>query len=416
MTEKRPLFRPEALAFQRQGEFGEIVLLQPLSARLLFWSFAVTFGLILAFLCTAHYARKETVTGYLVPSAGIARIFVPRAGTVAAVHVAEADEVKQGDALLTVRIDATTEDGRNVDAMLLESLARQKAALTDQIAMQEGRAVPEGARLAAQIAGARDQIMQLESQIELQRERIDLAESIIASAQDLRTKGYVSDLEYKRRLDARVESRQALAALNQQLASRRAELGQAAAELEQLPAAIAEKVQALRSQLAEADRRAAETDGRKAYIVRAPVAGRVTTLQAAVGRAADPHQPQLSLLPREATLEAELFVPAHAVGFVRPGLQVRVLFDAFPYQRFGTYGGRVLRVTRTMLTSGDVSAPVHLGEPAYKVTVVLDRQDITAYGERIPLQPDMLLKADILLDRRTLLAWLLDPVLSARVS
>jgi membrane fusion protein len=60
--------------------------------------------------------------------------------------------------------------------------------------------------------------------------------------------------------------------------------------------------------------------------------------------------------------------------------------------------------------------PVVLKEPAYKVTVILDRQDITAHGQRIPLQPDMLLKADVLLDRRPLLSWLLDPFLSARIS
>jgi membrane fusion protein len=416
MTEKRPLFRPEAVAFQRQSRLGEIVLLQPLPGRLLFWSFAATFVLIVAFLCLAQYARKETVAGYLVPTAGIARIFVPRAGTVTAVHVAEGEAVAQGDALLTVQVDQTAADGSNVDATLLETLAGQKTALRDQVAMQEGRTVSERKRLAAQVAAARDQIAQLESQIALQQERIELAGSIIASAEGLRSKGYFSELDYKHRQQDYAESKQALAALRQQLALRHAEESHAAAELEQLPAVIAEKVQALRNQLAEAEQRAAEIEGRRAYIVRAPVAGRVSTLLASVGHAADPRQPQLSLLPGGSALEAELFVPAQAIGFVRPGLNVRILLDAFPYQRFGTTGGHVLSVARTMLSAGDASVPVQLRAPAYKVTVALDRQDITAHGERIPLQPDMLLKADIVLDRRPLLSWLFGPVFSARVS
>jgi membrane fusion protein len=416
VTEPRPLFRPEAVAFQQQGRLGEIVLLQPLPAKLLFWSLAAVFALIVVYVSFAQYARKETVTGYLVPAAGVAKIFVPRAGTVIAVHVGEAQEVAQGDALLTVQIDQTTADGQNVDAMLLNTLGHQKAALIEQIAMQEARAMSERRRLEAQIAGAQDQITQLESQVTLQRERIELTESIIASVRDLRAKGYFSELEYKHRQEAHVESKQALGALNQQLASRRAELTHGAAELEQLPTAIAEKVQTLRNQLAEAEQRIAEIEGRRAYIVRAPVAGRVSTLQAAVGRAVDPRQPQLSLLPRDSTLEAELFVPARAIGFMRSGLKVRILYDAFPYQHFGTYGGRVLRVARTMLNAGDASVPVALKEPAYKVTVVLDRQDITAHEQRIPLQADMLLRADVLLDRRPLLSWLLDPFLSARIS
>jgi membrane fusion protein len=179
---------------------------------------------------------------------------------------------------------------------------------------------------------------------------------------------------------------------------------------------IAEKVQSLRNLLAESEQRMAEIEGRRAYVVRAPIAGRVTTLQAAVGRAVDPGPAQLAILPHDSTLQAELFVRAQAIGFVRPGQEVRVLYDAFPYQRFGTYGGRIVGVARTMVTRADIAGPVALREPAYRVTVRLDRQEIAAYGTRVPLQPDMLLKADIVLDRRSLLTWLLDPLLGARIS
>jgi membrane fusion protein len=416
VSQRQALFRSEAVAFQRLRQSGEVVLLQPVAAKLMFWSLAAAFALIVAYLSLAQYARKETVGGYLAPTAGVAKIFVPRAGTITAVHVSEGQEVDEGQPLLTVKIDQTTADGQNVDAVLLETLARQQSALVEQIAMQEGRAGSERKRLEAQIAGAQGQIAHLEEQIMVQRERAELAESLVSSVQGLRTNGYISEVDYKRRRETYLENKQNLGALGQQLATRHAELAQAAAALEQLPTTIAEKVQALRSQLADAEQRVAEIEGRRAYVVRAPVAGRVSTLQAAVGRAVDPRQPQLSVLPHDNRLEAELFVPTQAIGFVRPGQEVRILFDAFPYQRFGTYGGRVVRVTKTMLTSADVSAPVSLQQPAYKVTVLLDRQDVTAYGERIPLQPDMLLKADILLDRRPLLTWLLDPLLSARIS
>jgi membrane fusion protein len=411
------LFRSEAVAFQQQlRRSGEVLLLQPVAAKLLFWSLTAIFALMVAYLALAQYARKETVPGYLAPTAGVAKIFVPRAGTVTTVHVSEGEEVDEDQPLLTVKIDQTTADGQNVDTVLLETLARQKSALGEQIVMQEDRAVSERKRLEAQIAGGRDQIAYLEQQIMVQRERAALAESLVSSVEELRVKGYMSELDYKRRREAYLESTQNLGALGQQLATRRAELAQAAAALEQLPTTIAEKVQALRSQIADAEQRIAEIDGRRAYVVRAPIAGRVSTLQAAVGRAVDTRQPQLSVLPRNGGLEAALFVPTQAIGFVRPGQDVRILFDAFPYQRFGTYGGRVVRVAKTMLTSADVSAPVALQQPAYKVTVELDRQDVTAFGERVPLQPDMLLKADILLDRRPLLTWLLDPLLSARIS
>jgi membrane fusion protein len=416
MSNRPALFRSEAIDFQRLQQSGEVVLLQPLPVRLLFWALTVSFALIAVFLAVAQYARKETVVGYLAPTAGVAKVFAPRAGIITAVHVRDGEAVEEGQPLLVVAIDQTTVDGQNVDAVLLETLHRQQAALTERIAMQEGRTASERRRLEAQIAGAQDEIAHLEQQIAVQRERAEIAGRLASAVEGLRASGNMAEADYQRRRDAHLESQLKLAALGQQLATRRAELAQSAASLEQLPTTIAEKAQALRGELAGAEQRIAEIEGRRAYVVRAPIAGRVSTLQAAIGRAADPQKPQLSLLPRDSVLEAELFVPTQAIGFVRAGQEVRILYDAFPYQRFGAFGGRVSRVARTMLTDADISAPVSLQQPAYKVTVVLDRQDVTAYDGRVPLQPDMLLKADILLERRSLFAWLLDPILRARIS
>lgn len=148
-------------------------------------------------------------------------------------------------------------------------------------------------------------------------------------------------------------------------------------------------------------------------MIRAPVAGRVSSLQATVGKAADPRQLQLTIVPDGSVLRAELLVPTRAIGFVRPGQRVRILYDAFPYQRFGTYGGEVASVSQSIVTAADASGPLELREPSYRVAVALDRADVDAAGRRIALQPDMLLRADIILDRRSLMAWLVGPLLGA---
>jgi membrane fusion protein len=124
---------------------------------------------------------------------------------------------------------------------------------------------------------------------------------------------------------------------------------------------------------------------------------------------------QLEIVPLDSTLQAELFFPTRAFGFVRPGQRVRMLYDAFPYQKFGTYRGSVAKVSRTILTGNDATGPITLKEPAYRVTVALERPDIDAYGLKMPLQSGMLLKADVVLEQRSLMRWLLDPVFSARM-
>jgi membrane fusion protein len=171
----------------------------------------------------------------------------------------------------------------------------------------------------------------------------------------------------------------------------------------------------LRVAAAEIDSRLAEAEGQRAYLVVAPASGRVSALQANAGNQADPTRPLMSIVPEGEELQAILFVPERAIGFVAQGQDVRLSLDAFPFQRFGAQFGTITNIARTLLRPEQLSAAVQPpSEPSYRVTVALRTQSITAYGHAIPLQADMQLRADIIFDRRGFMQWLLDPVLSAR--
>jgi membrane fusion protein len=128
----------------------------------------------------------------------------------------------------------------------------------------------------------------------------------------------------------------------------------------------------------------------------------------------------MTLVPAGARLEARLYGPSRAIGFVRPGQRVRLRYEAFPHQKFGQYEGVVKSVSRStvgLAELGGDGAPLPgltPGEPVYRVTVELATQAATAYGEAVPLQPGMQLEADVLIDSRRLYQWVLDPLNSLR--
>jgi len=100
----RPLlFRQEAIDFQRHNRhWGQVSHLQPLSTKLLTWFIAATVAATVGFLFIGQYARKETVTGYLTPTVGTAKIFAPQPGTIKQIHVSEGEQVEENQPLLTV--------------------------------------------------------------------------------------------------------------------------------------------------------------------------------------------------------------------------------------------------------------------------------------------------------------------------
>jgi membrane fusion protein len=67
-----------------------------------------------------------------------------------------------------------------------------------------------------------------------------------------------------------------------------------------------------------------------------------------------------------------------------------------------------------VLTENDGALPVAIKEPVYRVMAVLDRPDVDANGRKVRLQPGMQLKADIILEKRSLMRWLLGPLLRPR--
>ncbi len=122
---------------------------------------------------------------------------------------------------------------------------------------------------------------------------------------------------------------------------------------------------------------------------------------------------QESGLP-DGRLRAELFVPMRTMGFVEVGQPVRLHFDAFPFRRFGTYAGEVVELGEVVQRPKELSPLVMREESPYRVSVRLAEQEISVFGKKVPLRSGMLLEAELILERRSLLGWLLEPLHALR--
>lgn len=112
----------------------------------------------------------------------------------------------------------------------------------------------------------------------------------------------------------------------------------------------------------------------------------------------------------DARLQARLLVPSRAIGSVHVGDAVRLRYQAFPYQRYGSFAGAITEISKTLLAPADRDGPVTASEPVYRVTVALERQTLVAGGTTWPLQAGMQLDADVPLARRRLIEWMFEPL------
>ena len=143
-----------------------------------------------------------------------------------------------------------------------------------------------------------------------------------------------------------------------------------------------------------------------------PVNGRISALEANVGQTLTAGAPVAIITPENTDLQAILLVPPRSAGFLDIGQDVNLLLDAFPYQKFGAQRGVIAEVSESPLLPGQLEAPVPTQEAAYRVRVALPKETIEAYGNEVPLRPGMTLVGDIVTDRRSLIEWMFEPLLT----
>ena len=143
----------------------------------------------------------------------------------------------------------------------------------------------------------------------------------------------------------------------------------------------------------------------------APITGRVAALPVSTGQAVTAGGTVAIVIPVDGKLEAELLAPSKAIGFIRPGQPVELSLQACPYQRFGTVHGTVRTVSTTVLAPNEVDfRGLDFKEPVFRIRVALSRDSMDAYGQTVPMQPGMLVSAEIVFDRRSPIKWLFDPI------
>ena len=410
------LFRPESLEEQRRSGLGTIQLIRPLSFALM-TALAVGAALcVLAFLVFGEYTRKARVSGFLVPDRGVIRLVAPQPATVLESHVGEGRAVRQGAVMFVLAVDQAVL-ASETQAAVKSSLVARERSLQGAARQQQQLELSRSAALDRQLEAMRRELAQIDAEAQLQQQRLTLAQQAQLRLESLRAENFVSPAQVQAKSEDVLAIRAQLQGLERQRTVHQREIGNLQAQRRELPLQAQALQGEIERDLASLAQQVAETQTGRRIVLRAPQDGTVTAVLAEAGQSVNATSTLASLLPASAGLQAHLYAPSSAVGFLRPEQVVLLRYQAFPYQKFGHQPGRVLQVSRSPLQPSELAglawpgAGAGPGEPLYRITVALERQSVTAYGRPQPLAPGMQMDADVLLDRRRLIEWIFEPVL-----
>ena len=400
--------------------FNQPVLLKKnrRTSSVLVWTLAGGTAFATGWAFLAPLPQTVAVQGKLQPASGVQAIEASVPGVVDDVAVVEGQRVARGDLLL--RFDARDAETR------LSSAQRNRDRLQNQVTIN--RVVlgeqPESSLSANQKALLKSQRQDNDGHLEAEsaairrskvriaglRQSLSTAEMVADRYQTLQREGASSELQVVAALAKVTEFRTSLDAEEEELIrlQSRRDADQGGRE-----ARLRKEIEANLNRIASLD-----TEIRKAEVllsrisVQAPISGLVFDLNVSRGDVVPSGKgvkPMLQIIPED-DLQAKIYIPNEAIGFIRKGQRADISLAAFNASDYGYLPATVQRIGSDALTPKEQQR--ELGQDAkglyFPATLKLERQALTVGQRSVPLQPGMSLTADLHLRTRRFISAITD--------
>jgi len=335
-------------------------------------------------------------------------------GLVSSVYVRPGERVIAGMPLFSVQRDLSlASDGRQ-RPMFDEQMRDDQIRTADQ--QYEQRKAQLGAQLDASNATAesrRAEAAALDEQVAQNRQLVAEAQRKLSRLQS------VSDYVSADRIEqasadmhqAKVSVAQGVARheqLNGEIATLRSTQSDLAAQLKENDARHARDVQDIQMRFEQT---------RQNFTISAPKSGVVTFSALVAGRTLDPADVALVISTDDkGALRAALRIPSRRRGFVQTGQTVRLKFDAYPYVKFGTYEARIDAISQTTVQSPmspsppTAMGPKDNGDGDFMAWATLRGKTFDYGKQHFDILPGMRATASIVVERRTIAEWVLEPL------
>jgi membrane fusion protein len=254
--------------------------------------------------------------------------------------------------------------------------------------------------------------LRLTEQLRLTQQRLKIRELQHIKYRDLAEQGLVSKTLANESQEKLLNEQLQVNSLHQQLEQVDSDIMRVDTEIVALTASKQQQLAQLNRHLSELKQQIARQKRHSEQTLVAQHDGIVSAITIKAGQNIKRGQFLFVLTPLNPTFYAELIIPSRAVAFVQPGTEASLKLNAFPFEKFGALKANITQISKTPLPV-DNTKSTNPAESMYQVIAQLSTQHIKAYGIERPLQDGMRVMADLHIERRSLVEWLIDPLIAA---
>lgn len=413
-TKHNNLFRPEYFEAQKTLSNGNILIKSSPNQNIYLVLSMLVLLLIITFVTFAEYTRRETLIGVVSPLGGMVKVKANDSGYIDRLLIKEGDKVEALTPLYEIKTERFDGSGVGIKERIIVSIDKQYQLLMDMKQNETDRAELERNSLVKEITRINNEIRILKNLLRLSNQELELTSKIKNQHKVLLDRNFLSEIEYQKiQLDL-ISKQSELETNNLNLQKLLREEQNLITKINNIDINLEITLKNIDSQLEEMARHKFESLYQSDSQVRSPIKGIVTSILAKEGHSVSNGQPLLIIIPESTNTFVELYASSRNIGFMKIGQRVRLRFDAFPYEKFGTQLGMIDSISKSAVAPEMIDnhrlIKNNIIEGLYQVRVKLAKPTITIYGREEPLIPGMTAIADVELDTRNIYEWILEPL------
>lgn len=371
----------------------------------------VLLAALIAFVAVVEYSPVHRVAAFVDARGGLVRLKAPLDGRVTRLAVSDGAIVRKGDLLAVIGSERLREEGGGERTAVRQSLEAEKATIEREIDAARQEAAVNRLMLERRLHGLREERETLRADI---RSGERLLASLVAQSDHVASvaaEGYLPRQQAAQKRDEVSAQESRLASARGAAARVERDIETSEAERRLVDARLAGVIENRQRSSGELNRLRVQSEMDAEQVVRAPQDGRVSFASLAEGQSVEAGQPLFTIAPQDDPLIVKLLVAPAAVASVRPGVEFKLAFRAYPQERFGLFAAKIDSVNEVPSLPSEVPQAAGGSEPMFVATASLPGALHGTHGEVLPLKPGMLADALVPIESRTVLAWLLDPIL-----
>ncbi|HLA31298.1 MAG TPA: HlyD family type I secretion periplasmic adaptor subunit [Pseudomonas sp.] len=417
---------------------GTILEDSPWFTRITVW---IISSCLLVALIWANFAVLEEVTtgeGKAIPSSKIQVIQNLEGGIVTEIFVREGQVVEKGDVLLRLddtrfisnqgeteadrlalvaRVERLTAEAEGRPIAMPEEILRKAPQLAeDELALyrsRQGRLQSEQRTLGEQLRQKTQELAEFRAKAQQYRSSLGLVQQELNMSQPLVTSGAISEVEILRLRRSMVELRGSLDATNLAIPRAESAVAEIKSKIEESELAFRsdafKELNEIRTELKKLTSTSVAIQDRVSRTtVASPVRGVIKQLKVnTIGGVVQPGSDMLEIVPLDDSLLVEAKVRPQDVAFLHPGQDAMVKFSAYDYTIYGGMKANLELISADTITDEE-------GNSFYLIQVRTDKSHLGSDEHPLLIIPGMVATVDIITGKKSVLDYLLKPVLKAR--